>query len=58
MKMVSQTLSLVGLLAIAALIVVIFRGVGAGSVPWLRALGVLIFSGLCFWGAGRIKGRG
>ena len=56
--MVSQTLSLIGLLAIAAVIVGLFRGIGSGDVPWLRGVGVLVFSGLCFWGAGRVNGRG
>jgi len=55
-KMLSQTLSLVGLLAVAALIAVIVQAVRAGTVPWLNALGVMVFAGLCFWGAARVKG--
>jgi len=54
--MLSQTLSLVGLLAVAALIAVIVQAVRAGTVPWLNALGVMVFAGLCFWGAARVKG--
>ena len=55
--MVGQTLSLLGMMAIAVLIVVIYRGAGTDAMPWLRIAGVLIFAGLCFWGAGRVKGR-
>ncbi|QFU09856.1 hypothetical protein PARPLA_00581 [Rhodobacteraceae bacterium THAF1] len=58
--MVSQTLSLLGMMAIAVLIVVIYRAAIAetGGMPWLRVAGVLVFAALCFWGAGRVKGKG
>ncbi|CAM4272846.1 hypothetical protein [Palleronia rufa] len=54
-RIVSQTLSLIGMLAIAVVIAVVARGIGAGGVPWLRVVAVLALAGLCFWAAGRVR---
>ena len=54
--MLSQTLSLVGLLAVAALLALVVQGAGRGAVPWARAAGVAVAAALCFWGAARTKG--
>ena len=54
-RILSQTLSLVGMLAIAAVIAVVARGIGTGGVPWARVVAVLLFAVLCFWGARRVK---
>ena len=60
MKMISQTLSLMGMLAVAVLIVVLYRGfiVDVEAFSLLRVIGVLIFAVACFWGAARVKGKG
>lgn len=60
MKTVSQTLSLLGMMAVAVLIVVIYRAAAmdAGGMPWLRIAGAAIFAGVCFWGASRVKEKG
>ena len=59
-RILSQTLSLVGMLAIAAVIAVVARGIGTGGigtggVPWARVVAVLLVAVLCFWGARRVK---
>ena len=58
MRMLSQTLSLVGMLAVAALIAFLVRGFGSGVFAWGRLALVAVLAALCFWGAARVKVRG
>ena len=58
MSFVSQTLSLLGMMAVAAVIVDVVRTVSGGEPNWMRLLGVTVFAVLCFWASARAKGRG
>ena len=55
MTFVKQTLNAVGMLTIAAGMLLVFRGVQAGVFPWVRLLGVIVFAGLPFWAAARVR---
>lgn len=55
MRMIGQTLNLVGLLALTALVALIFQSLGTGVFAWGRALLALSFALACFWAAARIK---
>ena len=55
-----ETLSLLGMMAVAVLIVVLYRGFIADveAFSLWRVIGVLIFAVACFVGAARVKGKG
>ncbi|TDL76025.1 hypothetical protein E2L08_14440 [Palleronia sediminis] len=57
MRMVSQTLSLLGLLAIGVALAGIFRGLPMDTVPWGRIALLLAVAVACFWGAAWVRGR-
>ncbi|WP_375260681.1 hypothetical protein [Palleronia sp.] len=57
MRMIGQTLSLVGLLALAALVAVIVQSLSAGIFAWGRALLALAIALVCFWAAGQVSRR-
>lgn len=58
MRMIGQTLSLVGLLAVAALIALIVRGLGPGVFAWGRAVLAVAVALACFWAAALVNRRG
>ena len=53
--MIGQTLSLIGLLAVAAVIALIAQSVSLGAFAWGRALLALAVAALCFWAAAPIN---
>ena len=55
--MIGQTLSLIGLLALAALVAVIVQSIGAGVFAWGRMLLATGIALLCFWAAAQVKRR-
>ena len=57
MRMIGQTLSLIGLLALAALVAVIVQSIGAGVFAWGRMLLATGIALLCFWAAAQVKRR-